>query len=234
MKKRTIAISFVGLIALSSFLYFVALPRISVVGTGTVTMYPDEADLTFSVQTENKSAAYAAAENDLIMNNVYASLSALGVNKSEIKTTSYTLSPTYDSYNFSKVVGYVAVNSVEITLTGSANVSGVGSIVDTIVKAGVNQVDGISFSFTNSNYDTLQTQAYHQAIQDAYAKASAIVSGLGGVIIGVASVSSNYGYGIMPPQPIIYGGSDQTKLPTPISSGIQQVTSTVTITYLYI
>jgi uncharacterized protein YggE len=234
MKKRTIAIGLVGLIVLSSFLYFVAIPRISVVGTGTVTMYPDEADLTFSVQTENKSAAYAAAENGVIMNNVYTSLSALGVNKSEIKTTSYSLSPAYDSYNYSKVIGYLAVNSVEITVTGSANLASVGNIVDTIVNAGVNQVDGISFSFTNSNYDTLQTEAYHQAIQDAYTKASAIVSGLGGVIIGVASVSTNYGYGIMPPQPIVYGGTDQPKLPTPISSGLQQVTSTVTITYLYV
>jgi len=234
MNKRTIAIGLVATVVLASFLYFVAIPRISVTGTGTVTMYPDEADLLFSVQTENKSAAYAAAENGAIMNNVYASLFALGLNKSEIKTTSYSLSPAYDSYNYSKVIGYLAVNSVEITVTGSANLSSVGDVVDAIVKAGVNQVDGISFSFTNSNYDTLQTEAYHQAIQDAYAKASAIVSGLGGVIIGVASVSTNYGYGIMPPQPIAYGGTVETKLPTPISSGLQQVTSTVTITYLYV
>jgi len=145
MNKRTIAIGLVATVVLASFLYFVAIPRISVTGTGTVTMYPDEADLLFSVQTENKSAAYAAAENGAIMNNVYASLSALGLNKSEIKTTSYSLSPAYDSYNYSKVIGYLAVNSVEITVTGSANLSSVGDVVDAIVKAGVNQVDGISF-----------------------------------------------------------------------------------------
>jgi hypothetical protein len=234
MNKRTIGISLIGLVVLSSFLYFLAIPRIGVTGTGTVTMYPDEADLLFSVRTQNQSAINAAAENGAIMNQVYASLSALGVNRSDVKTTSYSLSPAYDSYNYSKVVGYVAVNSVEIIVTGSENLPSVGNIVDAVVRAGVNQVDGISFAFTDSNYDTLRTEAYHKAVQDAYSQATAIVSGVGGVIIGVASVSTTYGYGIMPPQPIVYGGTAETKVPTPISSGLQQVTATVNITYLYI
>ena len=234
MRKRTIALSLVGLVVLSSFLYFVAIPRIGVTGTGTVTVYPDEADLQFSVRTQNQSAANAAAQNEAIMNNVYAALSALDVNRSEIETTSYSLSPAYDSFNYSKVVGYVAVDSVEITITGSENLPIVGDIVDAVVKAGVNQVDGISFSFTDSDYDTLRTEAYHKAVQDAYSQASAIVSGLGGVIIGIASVSTNYGYGILPPQPIVYGGSAESKPTTPISSGLQQVTATVNITYLYL
>jgi hypothetical protein len=232
--KCTVALILVGLAVLSSFLYFVAIPRISVTGTGTVTLYPDEADLQFSVRTENQSAVNAAAQNGEIMNDVYAALSALGLNKSEIKTTSYSLSPTYDSYNYSKVVGYIAVNSVEITVTGSENLPTVGKIVDAVVKAGVNEVDGISFQFTDSNYDTLRTEAYHKAVQDAYSQASGIVSGISGVIIGVASVSTTYGYGIMPPQPIAYSGNAETKLPTPISSGLQQITSTVNITYLYL
>ena len=234
MKKRSLALVLVGLIVLSSFLYFIAIPRITVTGSGTITMYPDEADLLFSVRTQDQSAVNAAAENGAIMNNVYAALSALGINESEVKTTSYSLSPAYDSINYSKVVGYVAVNSVEIVLTGSANLHSAGKIVDAVVKAGVNEVGGITFQFTDSNYNTLRAEAYQKAIQDAYSQASAIVSGLGGVIIGIASISTTYGYGITPPQPIAYGGTAAIKLPTPISSGLQQVTSTVNITYLYL
>ena len=233
MKKRPIAIGLVGIIVLASFLYFVAIPRVSVTGTGTVTAYPDEAHLLFSVRTQNQSAANAAAQNGAIMTDVFAALSALGVNKSDIKTNSYSLSPAYDSYNYSKVVGYVALNSVEVIVTGTENLPNVGKIIDAVVKAGVNQVDGISFTFTDPNYTTLRTQAYHKAVQDANSQASAIISGLGGVIIGVASVSTNYGYGILP-QPIPYGGTSETKMPTPINSGPQQVTATVNITYLYI
>jgi hypothetical protein len=167
------------------------------------------------------------------MTNVFASLLALGVNKSDIKTTSYSLSPAYDSINYSKVVGYVAINSVEVIVTGTANLPIVGKIIDAVVEAGVNQVDGISFTFTDSNYNTLQTLAYQRAVNDANSQASAIVNGLGGVIIGIASVSTNYGYGILP-QPITYGGTSETKPPTPINSGPQQVTATVNIVYFYI
>ena len=191
MKRRVIATGLVGLLVLAVFLYYVAIPRLSVTGTGTVTAYPDEADLMFSVRTQNQSASDAAAENGAIMANVFASMSALGVNKSDIKTTAYSLSPAYDADNYSKVVGYVALNSVEVIVTGSENLPSVGKIIDAVVKAGVNQIDGISFTFNDTNYNTLQIQAYHQAVQDAYSQASGIVGALGGVIVGVASVSTN-------------------------------------------
>lgn len=223
----------VGLVILASFLYFIAIPRVSVTGTGTVTAYPDEADILFSVRTQNASAANAAAENGILMTAVYASLAAVGVNESNVKTTSYSLSPAYDSYNYSKVVGYVAINSVEVIVTGIENLPIVGRIIDVVVEAGVNQVDGVIFTFADLNYNTLRTQAYYKAVQDANSQASAIVSGLGGVIIGVASVTTSYGYGILP-QPIAYDSSSGTKHPTPINSGPQQVTVTVNITYLYI
>ncbi len=228
-----IGIGLVGIVILASFLYFVAVPRISVTGTGTVTAYPDEADIMFSVRTQDSSAAKAAAENGVQANAVFVSLAALGVNKSDIKTLSYSLSPTYDAYNYSEVVGYVALNSMEVIVTGTENLPNVGRIIDAAVQAGANEIDGISFTFTDPNYNTLQGQAYHKAVQDANSQASAIVSGLGGVILGVASVSTNYGYGIVP-QPIIYGNTSGTKQPTPINSGPQQVTATVNITYLYL
>ena len=233
MKKRIIALIFVGLVVLASFLYFVAIPRVNVTGTGTVTAYPDEADILFSVRTQNSSAAYAAQENGVLMTKVYESLAAIGVNESEIKTTSYSLSPIYDSYNYSKLTGYVAVNSVEVIVTGAENLSGVGKIIDAVVRAGVNQVDGIQFTFADLNYNSLRSQAFHKAVQDANLQASAIVSGLGGIIIGVASVSTNYG-GFLPQPILVNEGTTGSREPTPVNPGLQQVTATVNIAYLYI
>jgi len=231
MKKRVIALSFVGLVVLVAFLYF-AIPRVSVTGTGTITAYPDEADILFSVRTQNSSAAYAAAENGVLMTKVYESLAALGVNKSEIRTTSYSLLPIYDSYNYSNLTGYVAVNSVEVIVTGIEDLPNVGKIIDAVVRAGVNQVDGIQFTFADLNYNSLRSQAFHKAVQDANLQASAIVSGLGGIIIGVASVSTNYGF---LPQPILVNeGMTVSRESTPVNPGLQQVTATVNITYLYI
>jgi uncharacterized protein YggE len=227
MRKRAFAIAMLALIGLTSFLYFVVIPRISVSGTGTVTAYPNEADLQFSVRTQNQSAAYAAAENGAIMTRVFDALSSIGVNSSDIKTTSYSLSQIYDSVNYTKLVGYAAVNSVEVIVEGP-KLSSVGKIVDAIVGAGANEVDGITFTFNENDYNSLQAQAYQMAVKDANAQASAIVSSLGGVIIGVASASTNYG---ILPQPVMYNG---VKASTPIAPGPQQVTATVNITYLYI
>jgi len=221
----------VTLIALASFLYF-AIPRISVTGTGTVTAYPDEADIMFSIRSQDTSAIKAASENGAVATAVYSSLAALEVNKSDIRTVSYSLSPTYDAYSYSEVVGYVAVNSIEVIVTGIENLPNVGRIVDAVVKAGANQIEGILFTFTGPNYTTLRTQAYQKAVHNANLQASAIVSGLGGVILGIASVSTNYGYGI--PQPLPYPKVTGTKEPTPINSGAQQVTATVSITYFYL
>jgi uncharacterized protein YggE len=232
MNKRKIAVGLLGLVVLTSFLYLIAIPRITVTGTGTMEAYPDEADILFSVRTENASAAKAAAQNGKLMTAVYASLSELGVNKSDVRTTSYSLQPAYDSYNYSKVVGYVAINSVEVVVAGTENLPNVGRIVDGIVQAGVNQVDGITFTFVGLNYNTLRTQAYYKAVQDANSQASAIVLGVGGVIIGIASVSTNYGYAILP-QPITYDAKT-SRQGTPVNPGPQQVTATVTVTYLYI
>jgi uncharacterized protein YggE len=228
-----IGIGLVALIALASFLYFVAIPRISVTGTGTVTAYPDEADIMFSIRSQDTSATKAAAQNGAVASAVYSSLAALEVNKSDIRTISYSLSPTYDTYNYSEVVGYVAVNSIEVIVIGTENLPNVGRIVDAVVQAGANQIDGILFTFTDPNYNTLRTQAYQRATQDANLQASAIVSGLGGVILGVASVSTNYGY-VVVPQPLPYPNVTGTKEPTPINSGPQQVTATVNITYFYL
>ena len=233
MRKRRIAIGLLAVVVLASFLYFVAVPRVAVTGTGTVTAYPDEAQLLFSVRTQNQSAANAAAENGARMSTVFASLVAIGVNKSDIRTISYSLMPTYDSYNYSKIVGYVALNSVEVMVIGAGNLPNVGKIVDAVVQAGVNQVDGIYFTFADPNYNALRTEAYQKAVQDANSQASGIVGALGGVIIGVASVSTNFGYGIMQPQ-VGYGCTSVPKPATPIESGPQQVTATVNITYLYL
>jgi len=228
-----IAVGLLSLVIIVSFVYFVAIPKISVSGTGSVTAYPDEADILFSVRTQNVSATNAAAENGFIMTIVYSSLNTLGVNKSDVKTISYSLQPTYDSYNYSKVIGYVAINSVEVIVTGTENLPNVGRIIDAIVQAGVNQIDGITFTFAGLNYNSLRAQAYHKAVDDASSQASAIVTGVGGVIIGIASISTNYGYGILP-QPVVYEGSTTPKLPTPINSGLQEITATVNITYFYV
>jgi uncharacterized protein YggE len=108
----------------------------------------------------------------------------------------------------------------------------VGSVLDKIVQAGVNQIDWISFTFKDATYNNLRAQAYQKAVQDANGQAQAIVSALNGIIIGVASASTNY----LSPAPYaekVSVGSTTPSVPV-VPSGTIQVTATVNITYLYI
>jgi len=226
--KRAIGAGLIILVLAISILVFFALPRVNVTGTGTVEAYPDEVQLSFTVRSDDASAAKAAARNGASMSAVLEALASQGVRKSDVKTVGYWLSPVYDPYNYTSVTGYSAFHSLQVILTGD-NITSVGTIIDAVVQAGVNQIDGVTFTFTDASYDKLRTQAYQKAVQDAKEQANAIVGSLGGVILGVVSVSTGYQI----PMPIYAGGS--MPMPnTPIPSGTAQVTATVSITYLYI
>jgi len=249
MKKRILAISLVGLVVVASFLYFIAIPRVSVTGTGTATAYPDEAQISFTIRTTDALAANAVSQNAAIINNVLAGLTAEGIGKADINTVGYSLSPVYNqTTDYCKgsicplppvpagatsgtIVGYEVVQSLQVTVT---DLTHVGSVLDRIVQAGVNQIDWISFTFKDATYNTLRVEAYQQAVQDANGQARAIVGALNGIIIDIVSVSTNYW---MPNSPV-YAEKGSTTPNVPqnpvIPSGTIQVTAVVNITYLYI
>src|SRR5208283_5502244 len=115
---------------------------------------------------------------------VMQALVSLGINQSYIQTSSYTLtiqtltSTTYSIQNISPTsqsnaseIQYVAKNAIQITLT---NTSLVGRALDAAVNAGVNEVDGITFTFTPQLTASLQKQAIQLATQNAADQADAI------------------------------------------------------------
>ena len=232
--RRMIAIGLIVLVVVSGVVFF-AMPRIDVTGTGTVNAYPDEAQLSFTIQTQDASAANAAARNGASTSGVLDALRALGVKtgngSSYVKLTGYSLGPVYDPNNYTKIVGYQATTSLEVVVTGG-DLTTVGSILDAIVRAGVNQIDSVTFTFTDAIYSPLRAQAYSKAVQDASNQAYAIVGSIGGLMLGPVSASTSYQY----PTPIymqnvaISGPNAKTPLPV----GNEQVTASVDITYLYL
>jgi hypothetical protein len=181
------------------------------------------------------------------MNSVLAGLAAEGIGKDAINTVGYSLSPIYNQttdyckgdvcpfpptpvgVTLGAVIGYEVVQSLQVTVTDLTNV---GGVLDKIVQAGVNQIDWISFTFRDATYNSLRAQAYQKAVQDASGQAQAIVSALNGIIIGVASASTNY-MGPVPYAEKVSVGSTTPTVPV-VPSGTIEVTATVNITYLYI
>jgi hypothetical protein len=198
MRKHVIAISLVVIVVLGVFLYYFAIPRISVSGTGTVNATPDQGQISFTVREMDALAANAVSRQAAIIEKVLAALEAEGIAKEDITTSGYSLNPVYnytdgrDYYptpTSGEIIGYEVVQSIQVTVN---DLPRVGSVLDKIVQAGVKQIDYIGFSFKDATYATLRAQAYKRAVEDARGQADAIVGATGGLIISIASLSTNY------------------------------------------
>ncbi len=242
MRKRVIAIGLVGIVVLGVFLYYFAIPRISVSGTGTVSATPDQGQIAFTVRIQDALAANAVSKEAAIMNDVLAALNATGIAEEEITTSGYSLNPVYNNTDCKdygcpipstdgKIIGYEAVQSIQVTVN---DLPRIGSVLDKIVQAGVNQIDYLGFSFKDTTYNSLRAQAYKKAVDDARGQADAIVGAMGGFIIGIASASTNYWGPIYSMEKRdLSGGSIPPSTPV-VPQGSITVTAQVNIVYLYL
>lgn len=196
-------------------------------GVGTVSATPDEVQLYLAVETQAATATQATQDNAGTMTQVMQALVNAGVSRDSISTVSYTLTPTYNSSNNdqttpTKIIGYIAQNSIQVTLTNSSHV---GMVLDTAVAAGANEVGGITFTFTSQTYANLQKQALQLAIQDASGQAQSMATVLGVHIVAPISVTTGYSY-----QPSIERMAT-SNAQTPIQPGTLQIAANVQITY---
>jgi uncharacterized protein YggE len=196
-------------------------------GVGTVSATPDEVQLYLAVETQAATATQATQDNAGTMTQVMQALVNAGVSRDSISTVSYTLTPTYNSSNNdqttpTKIIGYIARNSIQVTLTNSSHV---GMVLDTAVAAGANEVGGITFTFTSQTYANLQKQALQLAIQDASGQAQSMATVLGVHIVAPISVTTGYSY-----QPSIERMAT-SNAQTPIQPGTLQIAANVQITY---
>jgi len=228
-----VSISFSGLRGLNTQMDTVKTIQVS--GTGSVSAAPDEVIIYLAVQTQDTSATTAVNENAALMAKVMQALTTLGINQSDIQTSSYTLtiqsltSTTYPMQNIqpssksnATTVQYVATNAIQITLT---NTSLVGRALDAATNGGVNEVNGITFTFTPQLTASLQKQAIQLATQDAANQAEAIAATLGLKIIGPTSITPSYN------QPFYQTSAAPSANPTPIEPGTLQLTAQVQTTY---
>lgn len=197
---------------------------IQVSGVGSVSATPDETLLRLTVDTQSATATQATQNNAAIMAKVIQSLINLGIASDSLKTSSYSLTPTYDTSRDvtpPKVVGYSARNTLQVTLM---DVSLTGKALDIAITAGANEVDGVTFTLTTQTYAALQKQAIQLAIQDASGQAQAMASNLNVRIVGPLTITTGY---TSPPSVVRLSANAQT----PIQPGSLQVSANVQVTY---
>jgi uncharacterized protein YggE len=204
-------------------------PRtVSVTGSGTIEGQPDQAVVSLGVRTEDENAANALSQNSTQMQALISALRSGGVAQADIRTLTiqlfprYEAPPTNDPGGSPVVNGFVATNIVEVTVRDLDNL---GSLMDAAIKAGGNQVQGISFDI--SDQGTQLDQARQAAMQDARHKAEqlATLAGarLGGVVTIVETSSA--------PPPFLRELSAQADSSVPISPGTQTIQVDIQVTW---
>jgi uncharacterized protein len=162
---------------------------LSASGTGAVAADPDRAVILLGVLSEEETASAAMARTNETMQDVIDALVAAGVTRANIQTQSIRIDPIYEfpqeepgRPGGSRVlVGFSATNIAEVTLT---DLMILGEVLDAVVEAGANRIDGIRFEVDDSL--DLLGQAREQAWNDAEAKARQLAelagTGLGPVL----------------------------------------------------
>jgi uncharacterized protein YggE len=212
-------------------------PYLSVIGHGKVTAVPDVADINIGVVTQGATAKDALRSNSDAMANLHKVLKERGVAEKDIETTQVQVSPVYSQPGprqptqteefVPKVAGYRVVNTIDVT---ARDVHKLGDMLDAVVHAGANQVNGISFRVEKA--EELLDEARRRAMADAKRKAI-LLAGEAGVVLGPARqiVES----GSSPPRPTYLGAPmfQQTspRSAPPVAAGEQELAVSIQVSY---
>lgn len=201
---------------------------IRVIGDGTITVKPNQAEVTLGVTTDNKDLQIAQQNNAVLIDKIIKSIIDLGIPEDQIRTVRYSAQPQYDFIEGKQVFrGYQVEHLLKITIN---DINNVGTIVDTAVKNGANTVSNISFTISDRNY--YERQALSSAVFDAYQKAEIIANTLRVHITGPKLISENTVQqgGPVPFQSTAFLKSEAT---TPIQAGSMHITSQITAEFEY-
>jgi uncharacterized protein YggE len=196
---------------------------IRAVGEGRITVRPDVARISFGVVTRAATANEAANANAERSTAMIAKLKELLGPNAEIRTTSYSVSPTYQHAPGQEpaITGFVATNQVEATVS---DLSLIGRVIDAGIQAGANQVYGPNLGLKNDEDE--RAQALRIAGQKARAKAEVIAQGVGVRLGRVVAAQEGVDY---TPIPLDRATTAQTAKVTPVETGTLEVRASVTL-----
>ncbi len=218
-----------GLLLLSPVAASAADPtEISVTGTGSVGVAPDEVMVNGVVQTRDEnSATSAAGRNSATYNGIVAGLIALGVPRNDISSSAYIFNYTARPASPNPYLqwGYTVTRSFSVRVHDP---SMAGKVVDAVAAAGATQINGVSFTLSNPRVAV--NEATELALQDAAQKAASIASSEHLHIIGIESITTSGA--AIPPQLGMPLQHIVPTAPTTLDNAATTISETVSVVYL--
>jgi uncharacterized protein YggE len=198
-------------------------------GEGSAFAVPDIAVITIGVLSNGRTAQAALAANSSDMAAVIATIKAAGVEDKDIGTSGFNVSPIYPPVREqnqdqpAKIIGYRVANDVRVTIRDFAKA---GGVLDKVVEAGANQVNGISFELSDRAGPA--DQALKAAVAEATRKAALMADAANLKLIRLLSLTTEES------RPIPYGPAPMAfakAAAVPIMAGQQEIIANVTAVF---
>jgi uncharacterized protein len=193
---------------------------------GSASRVPDVAVIGAGVVTQAGKAGAALSANAQRMTATIAALKAAGVAERDIQTQSISLQPQY-RYGDNQppvLTGYQASNRVSVKLRDLARA---GSVIDALVAAGANQVDGPTLMVDKP--EAALDEARTKAIAIARARAELYAKGTGLTVRRIVRIAESETVA-QPVRPMMMAMRAE-KADTPVAAGEQDLSVTVAVTF---
>lgn len=201
--------------------------RITVTGSAEVSGAPDTAMVTLSVVSEAGTAGDALSENSAATAKVIDAVKAAGVAAADVQTSGFSVYPRYadrdDDAEPARIAGYSVRNGVVVRVRALPTL---GTLLDAAVKAGANQIDGISFLIDDDT--TLRDQAREGAVRDARRKADLYAAAANVKTGRVLSIAETTGE---PPMRPMYRMAADAAPAVPVEAGSVELSAEVTVVF---
>lgn len=202
--------------------------RLDVVATGEVSVVPDIATVGAGVVTQAATAAIAMSDNARRTAATVAAIRKAGVGDRDIQTTAINLSPQYRYADNQPpvITGYQASSRVSVRFR---DIKAAGPILDSLVAAGANQIDGPALSIDKP--EPLLDQAREKAIAAARARAALYARAAGLQVKRIVAISEG-SYEAMPrPMPMMMMARGKEAADSSIEAGEQKIAISVSVTF---
>lgn len=196
---------------------------------GRVSRVPDVATIRAGVVSTAPTAAAALADQASRMGRVLAALRRAGVQPRDIATANVGLSPQYRYAENQppQITGYQATNSVSVRFRDIAKA---GGILDALVAAGANQIDGPELTIDQP--DAALDEARAEAVKVARARADLYARATGLRVRRIVSIAEAGVEQGGPRPPIAYARAVNADAKTEIAAGERDLTVTVQVRFL--
>ena len=201
---------------------------VTVSATGNISAEPDEATIATGVSSEAKTAREALSKNSEAMKKVIAELKGKGIEPKDIQTTQFNIEPVYVYPKEGQppvLNGYRAHNMVSVKVR---NLDKLGEVLDQLVTAGSNQMNGITFDVSKA--ETLKDDARKEAITNALRRAKLYAQAAGADVGEIVQIAEDVTF--TGPQPMQYSKARAMAAESvPVERGSMDLEARVTATW---